>query len=96
MLGQHKPVVAIDHTDIGIQEFLLGDMILIDIGNLTSVDTGERPRGLCRPQIAAIAEGGGHVAWARREETGFKSRQRTKGGCPVEPVFRIGEDIDDI
>ena len=49
MLGQHKPVVAVDYTDVGVQEFLFRDMVLIDGGHLTPIDTGQRPRGLRWP-----------------------------------------------
>src|SRR5512138_3280034 len=59
--GQHRAIVAINHADIGIEQFLLGDMILVDISHLAAIDSSERARRLRWAQVAPIAESGGHI-----------------------------------
>ena len=58
-------VIPIHHPDIGIEKLLLGNMVLIDVGDLAPVDRRQGARGLRRPQITAITEGRGHIAEAR-------------------------------
>jgi hypothetical protein len=93
-LGQHQPGGAVDDPDVGVQKVLGRARGLIDVGHLTPVATGHRPRGVRWPPSAAIAAGGGHVAWARGEETGRTTGPRTKSGRPGEPMGRIGQESD--
>ena len=50
------------------------DMALIDVGDLMAIERGKGTRGLRRPQITPVAEGGRHVAGARLSQLGFEPR----------------------
>ena len=93
--GEHEAIIAIDHAHIGVEEFLLGDMALIDVGDLEAIEILEGAGGLGGPQIAAVAEGRRDIALRGRGQPGLKARQRAEGGGPVQPVFGVGQDIDD-
>src|SRR5712692_5682426 len=93
---QPEPIIAINHVDIGIKEFLLSDMALIDVGDLKAIQIFYGAGRLRWPQIAAIAEGGRHITVLGRRQPGLKAREGSKGGSPVEPVLGVSEHIDDI
>jgi hypothetical protein len=61
-LGQQEAIIAIDHVDIDVEQFLLGDMVLIDIHDLEPVHILQGARCLGQTQIAAIAERGRDIA----------------------------------
>lgn len=65
---QFKAIVAIDHTDDGIKEFLLGDVVLIDLRDVSTVDRGHGPSGLRGTEITAVAEGRRDVPLAGRDQ----------------------------
>jgi hypothetical protein len=47
-LGQYEAVIPIDHVDIRLEEFLLSDMVLIDICDLEPIHVLQRAGGLGR------------------------------------------------
>jgi hypothetical protein len=66
---QFKAIVAIDYADDGIEELLFGDVVLIDIGDVPTIDRGHRPSGLCGTEVTAIAERRRDVTLAGRDQS---------------------------
>jgi len=95
-LGQHETVVAIDHGHIGIEEILLRDMALIDVGDLEAIQALERAGSLGRAEVTAIAEGGRDIPLLGRNEPSLKAGKWAKSRGPVQPVFRVRQHVDDI
>ena len=53
---QFETIVAIDHADDGIEELLLGDVVLIDIRDVPTINGGHGPSGLRGSKITTVAE----------------------------------------
>src|SRR3954447_4513202 len=70
-------------------------MALIDEGHVPAVEALQRPRGLGRPETAAVAEGGGEIALARAVELGLEAGDRTEVARPAKPMLGISERLQD-
>jgi hypothetical protein len=70
--------------------------MLVDPRDLPPVKGLESLSGLGRPQITAIAKGRGYIARLGSLQPGVLARERAKAPRPMEPIFCVGQDIEDI
>src|SRR5215468_2977428 len=94
--GQRELIVGINQRGNGRVEFLLGDVMLVDPRDLPPVKGLESLSGLGRPQITAIAKGRGYIARLDSLQPCVLARERAKAPRPMEPIFCVGQDIEDI
>ena len=87
--------VSVDDGNDRVVQLLLGDVALVDEGDLTTVEIFHGTRGLRWAETAAIAERGGEVTLTRTVELGVETRERAEVPGPTEPVFGIGERLQD-
>src|SRR4051812_50023241 len=79
-----EPGVSIDDDGDGRVERLLGDVALVDEGELPPIQRLHGPGRLGGTQFAAVAEHGGEVAFARAVNLGVEPGDRAEvagGGC---------------
>ena len=89
------PGVGVDHARDRLVQARLGDVALVDEGDVPAVEALQRARGLARPEAAAVAEGGGEIALARAVELGLEARDRAEVPGPAEPVLGVGQRLQD-
>ena len=87
--------VGVDHAGDRLVQAGLGHVALVDVRHVPAVQALERARRLARPQAAAVAEGGRHVALARALQLGLEAAHRAEVPGPVQPVLGVGERLQD-
>jgi hypothetical protein len=91
---QRKLVIAVDDCGNGLVQLVFCDVPLIDKGDLPPIQTADGARGLRRTEIEAIAEGGDKITLCGIFELAVKPGDRPKVSGPMQPLFGIGEDIE--
>src|SRR4051794_41933804 len=85
-----EPGVSIDDGGDGRVARLLGDVALVDEGELPPIQRLHGPGRLGGTQFAAVAEHGGEVAFARAVNLGVEPGDRAEVAGAGLPVLRGG------
>src|SRR4051812_49548721 len=91
-----EPGVSIDDDGDGRVERLLGDVALVDEGELPPIQRLHGPGRLGGTQFAAVAEHGGEVAFARPVNLGVEPGDRAEvaGALPRLPRGGAGGELE--
>ena len=92
---QREVVIGVDDGRDGFVERIYRDVPLVDPGDLPPVRSLHGSRRLAWTEIAAVAEGGEHIAFRRIFQLGVQPRQRAEEPRPVQQIFGIGKSIED-